>query len=479
MLDYPLDLLARVLRVEGAEGAEGAEGVAPFQGQVSRVTTDSRGARPGDLFFAIPGERFDGHQFVTAALEQGAVAAVADPRRLPGKNPGTVLGVPDPLAALGALARWHRRRQPARVIAITGSVGKTTTKDLVAAAFGARWKTLKSPASFNNESGLPLTLLQIEPLHEVAVVEMAMRGPGQIRYLAEIAGPDAALITNIGLSHLELLGTQDAIAEAKAEVLDYLPVGGPAILPSEDDYYPFLASRIPGGAPLHAFGFSGNGVTGRYLGPRPGEGAAGALGAAFEVQMPDGETGEGWIPLPGRHNVCNALAAVAAAAAFDTPLSDILAGLRQAEVSQMRMAVHRLAGDVLLLDDAYNASSPQAMLGALEVLQETPGGRRLAVLGDMLELGSASETAHREVGEAAGDAGLSLLLTVGERAAEMAASAVERGLAPERTVRCRSTEEAVRALRERLQPRDVVLVKGSRGMAMERIVQSLVNEGGA
>lgn len=464
MPEYPLALVARIMdaRVHG-----------PSEGRVVLgAATDSRRLRPGELFVAVRGERFDGHDFAPAALQVGAPAAVVARGRVP-PGPGTYLEVEDPLLALGSFGAWHRNRFPqVRVVAVTGSVGKTTTKDLTAAAVGARLVTLKNPGNLNAEIGVPLTLLEITARHQVAVVEMAMRGPGQIRYLARLARPEVAVITHLGMSHVELLGSAEAIAEAKAELLDFLPAGGTAVLPADGEHAELLRSRVPPDCRCLRFGFSADAeMRGEYRGAAMGESGA---GSRFLV-----EGAEGWIPLAGRHNVRNALAALAVGRALGVDLRTLLEGLASAEVSGMRMAVHRLPDGVLLLDDAYNASDPGAMRAALEVLGELAPGRRVAVLGDMLELGPASEEVHQKVGGYVAELRPDLLVAVGERAAGFVEGARAGGYPEGQIRRAADRGTALPLVRELLRPGDTVLVKASRGMAMEELVQGLLaGEGG-
>lgn len=471
-LDYPLDLLARVLHAQlRGSGA----------GRVVRVCTDSRQVQPGDLFIALTGENFDGHRFVADVLQRGAVAVVVNPQRMEGQrlSAGTLLEVPDPLLALGRLAAWHRNRFRVKMVAVTGSVGKTTTKDLVASVLSRQWNTLKNPGNLNAEIGLPLTLLQLRPEHEAAVVEMAMRGPGQIRYLAEIARPDVAVITYIGLSHAELLGSQDAIAAAKAEVLDYLPQGGTAVLNGNDRYFRQLASTVPPGVEVAAFGTEDmvkDGTSGAYLGigSRPGERAGEAVGTRFTLRLAKGQSVRwAWVPLLGRHNMSNALAAAAVGQVLGVSWPRINRGLADAEISGMRMTVHRLRDGSVVLDDAYNASSPEAMIGALEVLKELQGLRKIAVLGSMLELGAESDAAHQLVGESVARVAPTHLYTVGEGGARIAESARAAGLPDDAITVCAENAEVLAELAPRRRAGDVILVKGSRGVAMEAVVQGL------
>jgi UDP-N-acetylmuramoyl-tripeptide--D-alanyl-D-alanine ligase len=471
-LDYPLDLLARVLHANLRGSGEA---------RVVRVCTDSRQIQPGDLFVALSGENFDGHRFVADVLQKGAIGAIVSPERLAGQRfaSGALLEVPDPLLALGRLAAWHRNRFRVRMVAVTGSVGKTTTKDLVASVLSRQWNTLKNPGNLNAEIGLPLTLLQLRAEHEAAVVEMAMRGSGQIRYLAEIARPEVAVITYIGLSHVELLGSQDAIAAAKAEVLDYLPHGGTAVLNGNDRYFRQFAAALPPGVRVAPFGPEDvvkDGTSGAYLGigPRPGERSGDALGTRFTLRLVPGQSVRwAWVPLLGRHNMSNALAAAAVGQALGVSWPRINRGLADAEISGMRMALHRLRDGSTLLDDAYNASSPEAVIGALEVLGEMQGLRKIAILGSMLELGHESDAAHRRVGEAVARTAPTHLYTVGEGGALIAESARAAGMAADAITVCGDNAEALAEYGARRRAGDVILVKGSRGVAMEAVVQGL------
>jgi len=465
MLDYPLSLLARVLdaRLQGDGEAV-----------IRDVAVDSRKVKPGDLFVALPGERVDGHRFVRQALAQGAVAALVNPHRLPAeaRSDLPLLQVADPLLALGALGAWHRNRFPVRVIAVTGSVGKTTTKDFVAGVLAQRYRTLKSPGNLNTEIGLPLTLLRLEPRHQALVVELAMRGPGQIRALARLARPEAAVITNIGLSHIEVLGSQQAIAAAKAEVLDFLPAGGMAVLNADDAHFDFLRSRVPSWAGVTSFGFHTRAdVTGHYGGVRTGVGRSATSGTRLTLYRERASPQSLTLPLLGRHNAGNALAAAAVGAAFGVSAKAVGRGLERAEISGQRMSLRQTARG-LILDDTYNASSPETMEAALAVLAEVPGGRKVAVLGDMLELGRHAAPAHRRVGKAVAARPPDLLVTVGPGAALIAGAA----RSCPRVVRCDTRAEALAALLPELRWDDVVLVKGSRGMEMEHIVTALAGE---
>lgn len=442
---------------------------------VTAVCTDSRRLLAGCVFVALKGERFDGHRFVAEALAKGAIAAIVEEgyvadiwgelTREAAVPPGgfCLVVVPDTLKALGDLARWYRARFDVPIIGVTGSVGKTTTKEMVAAILAQRGPTLATPSNQNNEIGVPMALLGLERRHWAAVVEMAMRGAGQIAYLAQMARPQVGVITNIGSSHLEFLGSHEAIARAKGELLEALPADGAAILPAADPFLPLLRSLCV--APVITFGLAGEGkpdvaVTDLAVEPTASRFCLEMFGRRVPVRL----------PVPGRHNARNAAAAAAAAWQVGASAEEIAAGLETIRLPEMRMRVTTVPPGVTVLDDSYNAS-PQSMAAALEHLHCLPGQRHLAVLGDMLELGSESEAGHRAVGRCA--ASLDVLIAVGERARHIVAGAVEGGLSPERAIWCGDVEAALAALRAELRPGDTVLVKASRGMGLERVVQGV------
>ena len=436
------------------------------------VGTDSRQVMRGQLFVALRGQRHDGHRFVDRALAAGAGGAMVEQGRLDcvPDGPWPVVEVQDSLRALQELAAWWRTRLAAQVLAVTGSVGKTTTKEMMAAILGCRHKVVRAPASYNNEVGVPLALLQAGPETQAVVLELAMRGPGQIAQLAQLCRPQVGVITNVGESHLELLQSREAIARAKGELLEHLPAGGTAVLNADDALVMSQAHRCPPGCRTITFGSrQADVVYDRVEG-------GGLGGTRFRLRTPWGEV-HCRLGVPGAHLVANAAAAAAAALAAGALLQDVEEGLASFSGSAMRMQVVR-AGGAVVLHDAYNAS-PTSVRAALATLARVAAEERLravAVLGDMLELGPESEQLHQQVGRLAAQSGVQWLVTVGRWAQATARGAQEGGMPAEAIHQVQDAEEAARVVRGRVGPGDVVLVKGSRAVGLERVVQALGEE---
>lgn len=433
------------------------------------VCTDSRAVEKGDLFFALRGDRFDGHDFIETAVKSGAGGVVTE-RALPGLPPGMpVFTVRDTLGALQDLARHNRRLSFAPLVGVTGSSGKTSTKDLIFSVLSAKYKTLKTEGNLNNEVGLPLTLLRLDGEHQAAVVEMAMRGQGEIDLLGRVALPTGAVITNIGEAHFELLGSVDNIARAKGEILDHIPDSGFAVLHGDSPLIRREARRCRGRVVYYGEdpGFD---LYVRDIVPESG-------GNRF-VAVLRGQAVEFFVPLPGRHNVINSLAAIAVGLELGLEFPEIREGLWAANLTALRLEISRWNG-AKIINDSYNAN-PASTRAAVQVLSEASAGgpRKIAVLGDMLELGERSEASHREVGRAVNDAGVDLLAAVGERAKFIGLGAEEAGL-PAGCVRYyRTAREAAGELKKIIAPGDVILVKGSRGMKMEEFVLALREDKG-
>ncbi len=434
-------------------------GRGPVDRAFNRGVIDSRQVQPGDLFFALRGEHQDGHDFVDEALAGGAAGLVVE-RPLEALPDVAVFQVSDSLSALQRLAAHWRARHDMRVVGVTGSVGKTTCKEIIAAVLGARWPVLKSSANLNTEIGLPLTLLKLTPEHERAVLEMAMYGPGEIDLLCRIARPQVGVVTNVGPVHMERLGSIDAIAAAKAELVAALPPDGVAILNGDDPQVAAMASRTKAGVLLYGQSPQCD-VRGRDLAGH------GLDGISFRLTY-GGGSAEVEAHLPGRHHLHPALAAAAVALAEGMTLDEVAAALREAR-PELRMRVLTTPSGSTILDDSYNAS-PQSMLAALDLLAELQG-RRIALLGEMRELGAAEEEGHRQVGQRAA-ACTDLVLVVGERARPLYEAARAAGPAEVRFLA--STQEAAPTLLDELQPGDYLLVKASRAVALESVVEALV-----
>jgi len=452
---------------------------------ISGVTTDSRQVSAGDLFVAVAGRQHDGHAFLSAARQAGATVALVG--RGTEQPPGmTLVRVADPVAAMGMLAANHRRRFDLPVVGITGSVGKTAVKDLTGGVLGQDYRVLLTEGNLNTEIGVPLTLFRLTDRHEVAVLEMGMRGLGQIAALADMALPLVGVITNVGEAHLEVLGSIERIATAKAELLAALPPDGVAVVNADNAWTRRMAEARPG--PTIRFGYAPDAaVTACDLENRAEEGTRWrlvvrewgwprrCLGRPTGRWPPGPAEQEINLPLPGRHQVENALAAAAVGLLFGIRPEAIARGLEAAPRTGMRLAIRRVAG-ITVIDDTYNAS-PASMLAALTTLQEVAGsGRAIAVLGDMLELGSESREAHHQVGAAC--AGLQGLIALGDRARDIAAAARAAGLRS--VTACRRSEEALAELATMVRAGDTVLFKGSRAMRMERLLADFLagREGG-
>ncbi len=441
---------------------------------INGVAIDSRETEPGAAFFAFGGENVDGHAFCLEALAAGARALVVtrSPAELAhvieaaSARKAAVIRVDDTTRALQDLASAHRARLFCPVVGVTGSAGKTTTKEFLVAVLGTRDKVVATKGNRNNEIGVPLTVLDAGADTDVLVVEMAMRGAGQIAELAEIARPTVGLVTNVGVSHIELLGSQEAIAAAKAELIEAIPEQGTVFLNGDDAYTDVIAERSC--APVLRYGLS------EACDIRAEDVTVDADSCAhFTLVLPSDRVRVS-LGVPGRHNVYNALATAAVAANLGIEPAGIARGLVSARAGDMRMQSFTSASGVHVINDAYNAS-PTSMRAAVDTLAEiTAASRTIAVLGDMAELGSLTELAHFQLGEHVSRAGVSTLVTVGERAKRIADGAVAEGMDAAAVRPCVTVEEAGAVLDDLLEPGDVVLVKASRVMGLERVVEGIV-----
>jgi UDP-N-acetylmuramoyl-tripeptide--D-alanyl-D-alanine ligase len=432
---------------------------------------DSRTVAPGELFFAVKGERLDGHDFVLGAIERGAVGAVVSLARV-ATLPDAVLAAPlliveDTLQALQSLASHVRRHWGGRVVAVTGSAGKTSTKDAVALALSAKFNVLKSLGNLNNGFGLPLQLLRLEPEHEYAVIEMGMNHAGEIAQLARIATPDWGVITNVGMAHVENFPDgQGGIARAKYELVEALPASGVAFLNCDDRY-------------VGQFGrdFAGKAV---YFGAGPC--ADPLIVSVLEIATPDssclqmeirseGQTGTLRLPLLGRHNATNAAAAIAVAREAGIPLESAMQALETLRPGDKRGQILTIAG-AIIINDSYN-SNPEALKSMIETLAARPADRRILIAGEMLELGEHAPELHAACGKAAAEAGIDIIVGVRGNAQYLVMAVTDTAVPGIAAVFLPDAESAGAWLKENLRPGDAVMVKGSRGVRLERAIEAI------
>lgn len=463
-----LQAIARAVGGEVALGARPPEGGAGRE--VDGYSIDSRTVKPGELFFAIVGPRVDGHEYVGQAIAAGAIAVVVQrggPARFP--DAPAIVRVKDTTRALQDLGAHVRRARPLRVAGITGSAGKTTAKEMTAAVLAQRFAVLKSEGNLNNTYGLPLMLLRLRQGQEAAVLEMGMSYKGEIARLVEIADPDVGAILNVLKVHLEHFGTIEKIAAAKGELFAGMRPDAIAVYNADDRLVARLGRAFPG--PSIAYGLRTKKAQMRAEAIE----VDGLRGSRFVLRH-DGGSVPVSLALPGKHNVYNALAAAAIGRAFGLSGDEIRRGLETVRPASMRGVLHRLANGVEVLDDSYN-SNPAAMEKALEALAAaSPRGRRVLVSGDMLELGSYEGPAHARLGRRVAEAGIDLFVAVGPLHRKAAGAAASSGAAEVRHFE--DSEAAAAFVASAMRPGDLVLVKGSRGMKMERVVQALLGAAG-
>ncbi len=420
--------------------------------QVRGISTDTRTIQAGDIFLALEGEQFDGHRFVDQAIAAGAIAAITRQGVLQGDSPR--IEVTDTLAAYQTLGRWWRQHLGLPVVAITGSVGKTTTKELISAALGIHGMVHKTRANFNNEIGVPKTLLEVTADHDYAVVEMGMRGPGEIALLAQIAQPNVAVITNVGTAHIGRLGSEQAIADAKCELLAHMPPEGIAVLNHDNPRLIDTAARVWSGKTL-TYGLTGGDIQGQVEGQTV---------IVDGVSLP--------VPLAGQHNALNYLSAIATLQALNLDWRSLTTGLT-VDMPAGRSKRHELPHDIVLLDETYNAGA-ESMAAALRLLKEQPGQRHIAVLGTMKELGHKSVELHQTIGSLVQTLGLDHLLILADPAE---AQAMSQGAGTVPTQLFTSHGDLSAHLKQMMQPGDRVLFKASHSVALDQIVHTLLADG--
>ena len=430
---------------------------------VSRVETDSRTIHPGSLFIPLVGERFDGHAYINAALEGGAAGCFTQRERdsyLPGKF---YIKVKSTHRALRDLAKYYKQKFAIPVVAITGSVGKTTTKDMVAAVLGEKYNVLKTEGNLNNDIGVPMTLLRLKPEHQIAVLELGMNHAGEIDYLSAIVEPDMILMTNIGDSHIEHFGSREKILEAKSEIFHYAKAHAPAVINGDDPLLNTLPGKLP--HPFIRVG-SGEGLDYRAVDLS----SDGRSRITCQVKTPHGQFPVE-IPALGDHMIYPTLMAAAVGKQFGLTDQEIADGVLHFAPTKMRMNILTRGEDITILNDTYNAN-PQSMRAAVEVLSNAKGEYKVAVLGDMFELGPLAPALHAGIGEYLAKAGIGCLVAVGELARHIYDAAKAAGVT--QCWHCADKAQAKPVLDSVVRPHSTILVKASRGMAMEELVEYLL-----
>lgn len=418
---------------------------------ITGFSTDTRTLEQGAFFVAIPGENFDGGKFVEKALGMGASGAVTE-RKL--DMPG-VISVENSIRALGSIAGWHRESMTLPLIAVTGSTGKTSTRNFINSVLSVKYRVHSTEGNLNNHIGLPMTLLKIDDDHEISVIEMGMNNLGEIDYLSSIAKPDTGVITNIGMSHIGMLGSMENIFRAKTEMIPHIKKGGTLVINGDDEFLSGLSNK--NGPSVMTFGADGsNDIVFNNTGPDE----KGCY--SFDIEGYRYKLG-----VKGYHSIYNAVAAIAVGKLYGMTDSEIQEGLSGFENEKMRLNIYDANG-MTIIDDAYNAS-PDSMISALGILKDFRG-RHIAVLGDMLEMGEFSQKAHLDAGKKVKEAA-DLLICCGTEAKFIAKGAVDAGMEPESVMIFSDSDEAGDFLSGNLKENDVILIKGSRGMKMENVIK--------
>ncbi|UMZ73254.1 UDP-N-acetylmuramoyl-tripeptide--D-alanyl-D-alanine ligase [Natranaerofaba carboxydovora] len=444
--------------------------------EVKGFSIDSRMVKDGDLFIALKGERTDGHYFLKDALKKGASACLVENEKYNQEDLETgqaIIEVNNSLEALKMIAMKHREQYNVKVIGITGSVGKTTTKDMVAEVLRQNYKVLKTEGNLNTGIGLPLTLLNLNELHEVIVLEMGMRQMGEIAELCRIARPDIGIITNVAESHLENLKTIENIAKAKGELLEGLANDGVAIINGDDERVVRLQSKAPNRVVSYGTGVDANLVI-KDIKPRQER-----IECLLE-HRPKGEENEKVkmsLNFPGKHNLMNAMAALLAGVELNVSLTKGVENLKNFYPTDMRNQIFTGKKDITVINDTYNANV-KSTKAALDILSDVATNRKVAILGDMYELGDYTDDAHLEVGEYVASKEVEVIIAVGDKAKLIKDGALNAGLNNDNVLFYNNKEELIKQIQGILKPGDTILVKGSRGMALEDVVYAIIDEEG-
>ncbi len=434
--------------------------------QLTGISTDSRKIQKGELFIPLKGERFDGHDYISEVYNKG-IQVVLSEKHIGHENKPYII-VENTLTALQDIASWYKDRFDLRIVAVTGSSGKTTTKDMIASVLSQRYKVLKTEGNLNNAIGLPMTLLNLDSTHQIAVLEMGMNSLGEIEKLAYIARPDIGVITNVGTAHIERLKTRENILKAKLELYTYFNSNNLAIINGDNDLLRNVDSES---FQIIKFGLDDSNDISAINILEHGE-----EGVEFEVDI-DNVIYEIKVPVPGLHNVYNALTAICIGLKLNMNMKEIKEGISKFKPSKLRMDIFNLRNNIRIINDAYNAN-PESMYAAISTLASfNKQGRTVCILGDMLELGDEACKLHSQVGRFAHQAGVGLLITVGALSEYIRKGAVESGFNTENAYHFNTNAEACKSAISQLKSGDTVLIKGSRGMQMEEIVEYLRERG--
>lgn len=452
--------LRDILKATGGELRGSAKSLSV---EVSGIVTDSRKIQENSLFFALVGEKFDGHDYLSQVLSQGAVGCVISKELEDYREGAFYILVKDTKISLGDLAKFYKKMFSIPFIAVTGSVGKTTAKDMISCVLSEKYDTLKTDGNFNNDIGLPLTLFRLENHHQACVLELGMNHLGEIDYLGQIVEPDIVVITNIGDAHIEHLGSRENIFQAKTELLPYLSADGLVIVNGDDDFLPgvtgdFSLIQVGQGPSLD---YRGTAVT-----PQRGD--------FLEIEIQSAEINcKVKVPAIGKHMIYPTLMAVAVGKSLNMDEKAMVQGISRFKPSKMRMNQVVLPGNITILDDTYNANA-QSMMAGIDVLVDHFSGRKVAVLGDMLELGEYSVELHKKVGDYVGVKGIDLLVTVGQEGKNIGIAAQEAGM--KAVFCCDEKKSVLEILKKNVSSDFTLLAKASRGMAFETIVQEIFDE---